>query len=131
MPAPTLTPSAHLYEELVLREQTLTPLPWWVTALLVLTFALPFFFLHRSGRTSGVTRTGLWLVPWLPLLVVTWTTVIRYDPCPLEMGFGGVPLSCDILVWTLRLFGIAFVGGLLLLAFTSIRWLFKRRISAA
>jgi uncharacterized membrane protein len=71
MPSPvqTLSPAApHLYEEHIFRQEF--PLPFWFTALLILTFAVPFLCLYRFRRLSLTTRIGLWLLPWLPFLLL-------------------------------------------------------------
>jgi hypothetical protein len=84
---------------------------------------------------SPLTRTGLWLLPWCPAALIVLTSIHIYypnlDPCPLEMGFGPLPLTCRIQLWLVRALLLAFLVGIILLAATGVRRLVRWRRQSA
>src|SRR5947209_13737703 len=54
------------------------PAPWVLTWVPILVSAVPLFLTVFLRRISALTRTGLWLLPWLPVwtaVVFTWSHV--------------------------------------------------------
>jgi hypothetical protein len=62
-----------------MREQSF-PLPWWISAVFVLSFALPLLFLYRFRHISRLTRIALWLLPWLPFLLLGFFVYGSFQP---------------------------------------------------
>jgi hypothetical protein len=85
---------------------------------------------------SRLSRTGLWLIGWLPLLIITMAALLSYDrsldPCPLDVHMANAaPRACVLLVYTTKLFTAAFALGLLFLAIAGLRRLRSRRTSSS
>ena len=144
MPSPsqTLSPAGpHLYEEPIPPEQS-SPLSWLVTALFVLSFILPFFFLYQFRRMSRITRTGLCLLPWAPAYLISlrilFTCFPALNPCPpgyypghFEVDVFAVSPSCHWLFVIWNIFFLVFFPGIGLLCLAGIVWLVRLRHPSA
>ena len=75
---------------------------------------------------SRITRTGLWLLPWLPAAFVAGLIWSRYDSSLFITHFQG-PLPSRVVAFAIfsQMAFVAFVAGLIVLSIAGIRHLVR------
>jgi hypothetical protein len=126
LPTPTLSPAAALYDESFFSRPV--PIPWLAFTLSLLIFILPFFLIIYFRNLSRLTRTGLWLLPWLPICVAILMIWANYDGSIYQLYCWTAPPPAQR-VFT-RLFqgaSLSFLLGVILLVVNFVRHLVRLR----
>ncbi|HUE40930.1 MAG TPA: hypothetical protein VMO75_03290 [Chthoniobacterales bacterium] len=109
------------------------PLSWAYTVVPILISAVLVLLVLFPRHISGLTRTGLWLLPWFPACLAVMFAASHINPWLLadDVRWTPYPLLDRCLQLTMQLSLFAFVVGLAVLLIAGVRRLIRRRHAAA
>jgi hypothetical protein len=110
------------------------PIPWLVVTLGLVIFTLPFFLIIFFRRLSRLTRTGLYLLPWLPLIIACFLVYGHFHP-EIFIDDGPWPWQHPVAARVAPFVGLgsmaAFLVGFILLVVAGVTSLARRRRRSA